>query len=227
MLSGLASITPSKPAHASFPLPGIRPCLLDPQGQVISGKGVEGLLCVNHPWPGMARTLWGDHQRFIETYFSPFPGYYFTGDNAERDEDGYYRILGRVDDVINVSGHRLGTAEIENAINQHPVVNESAVVGCPHPIKGQDILAFVIAESDKITEALKENLIQGVSKAIGPIAKPGKLVFVKALPKTRSGKIMRRILRKIGEGETDSFGDTSTLLEPQVVQEVLDAYNHA
>lgn len=222
LMSPLAGITPTKPAYATLPLPGIQPVIVDQDGNELKGNSVEGNLCIKYPWPSMIRTLYGDHDRFKETYFSQYPGMYFTGDGVKRDEDGYYRILGRVDDVINVSGHRMGTAEVENAINEHPKVIESAVVGYPHEIKGQGIYAFVIADIEGGTEENLENEIRAtVNKIIGPIAKPDKVQIVPGLPKTRSGKIMRRILRKIGEGVTDDFGDTSTLLDPGVVEEIV------
>ena len=224
LLSPLAGITPTKPAYATLPLPGIQPVIVDNEGKELKGNSVEGNLCIKFPWPSMLRTTYGDHQRCFDTYFSQYPGMYFTGDGVKRDEDGYYRILGRVDDVINVSGHRMGTAEVENAINEHPRVVESAVVGYPHEIKGQGIYAFVIADTEGRTE---ENLIEEirgtVNNIIGPIAKPDKVQIVPGLPKTRSGKIMRRILRKIGEGVTEDFGDTSTLLDPDVVQQIIAA----
>ena len=225
MISPLAGVIPTKPAYATLPLPGIRPVIVDNDGKKIYGKNVEGNLCMEFPWPGMARTLWGDHKRYKEAYFSTFPGLYFTGDGVKRDEDGYYRILGRIDDVINVSGHRLGTAEIENALNEHPLVAESAVVGMPHPIKGQGIYAYVVAPDipDDLNDDLKNSLIKAVAKLISPIAKPDQIQFVSGLPKTRSGKIMRRILRKIVEGSTD-FGDTSTLTNPEIVDELIDGY---
>ena len=225
MISPLAGITPTKPAYATLPLPGIRPVVVDNDGKKLYGKNVQGNLCVEFPWPGMARTVWGDPQRYKETYFSRFPGLYFTGDGVKRDEDGYYRILGRIDDVINVSGHRLGTAEIENALNEHPLVAESAVVGFPHPIKGQGIYAFVVAPGklDGLDDELRTSLKKGVAKLISPIAKPDKIQFVSGLPKTRSGKIMRRILRKIVQG-SDDFGDISTLTNPDVVKELQEGY---
>jgi len=225
MISPLAGVIPTKPAYATLPLPGIRPVIVDNDGKKIYGKNVEGNLCMEFPWPGMARTLWGNHKRYKEAYFSTFPGLYFTGDGVKRDEDGYYRILGRIDDVINVSGHRLGTAEIENALNEHPLVAESAVVGMPHPIKGQGIYAYVVAPDipDDLNDDLKNSLIKAVAKLISPIAKPDQIQFVSGLPKTRSGKIMRRILRKIVEGSTD-FGDTSTLTNPEIVDELIDGY---
>ncbi|MEN7546840.1 acetate--CoA ligase [Rapidithrix thailandica] len=224
MISPMAGITPTKPTYATLPLPGIQPVLLDSEGKEIEGKGVEGNLCIKFPWPSMIRTTYGDHERCKQTYFSTYKGYYFTGDGCKRDEDGYYRILGRVDDVINVSGHRLGTAEIENAINLHSAVVESAVVGYPHEIKGQGIYAYVICDGDMVEasdlEDIKKEVIATVNKAIGPIAKPDKVQIVRGLPKTRSGKIMRRILRKIAEGDTNNLGDTSTLLDPSIVESI-------
>jgi acetyl-CoA synthetase len=223
MISPIAGVIPTKPTFATLPLPGIQPAILDNEGNILCHKSVEGNLCIKFPWPGMARTLWGDHERYKQSYFSRFEGYYFTGDGVKRDEDGYYRILGRIDDVINVSGHRLGTAEIENAINEHPLISESAVVGFPHEIKGQGIYAYVVCTDmpDAGEEELKKSLLKSVSKLISPIAKPDRILFVEALPKTRSGKIMRRILRKIAEGEYTSFGDTSTLTDPSVVEEII------
>ena len=225
MISPLAGVIPTKPAYATLPLPGIRPVIVDNDGKKIYGKNVEGNLCMEFPWPGMARTLWGNHKRYKEAYFSTFPGLYFTGDGVKRDEYGYYRILGRIDDVINVSGHRLGTAEIENALNEHPLVAESAVVGMPHAIKGQGIYAYVVApdKPDQLDDELRNSLVKAVAKLISPIAKPDQIQFVSGLPKTRSGKIMRRILRKIVEGSTD-FGDTSTLTNPEIVDELIDGY---
>ncbi|RLD19749.1 MAG: acetate--CoA ligase, partial [Bacteroidetes bacterium] len=222
MMSPLAGIIPTKPAYATLPLPGVQPIIVDQEGNELKGNSVEGNLCIKFPWPSMIRTLYGDHERCKETYFSQYPGMYFTGDGVKRDEDGYYRILGRVDDVINVSGHRMGTAEVENAINEHPRVIESAVVGYPHEIKGQGIYAFVIADMQGRTEeSLEDEIRATVNNIIGPIAKPDKIQVVPGLPKTRSGKIMRRILRKIGEGVTDDFGDTSTLLDPDVVEQII------
>jgi acetyl-CoA synthetase len=223
MISPLAGITPTKPAYATLPLPGIQPILVDGEGRELKGNGVEGNLCIKFPWPSMLRTTYGDHERCRQTYFSTYKGLYFTGDGVKRDEDGYYRILGRVDDVINVSGHRLGTAEVENAINEHPLVNESAVVGYPHDIKGQGIYAYVVLEKDGLShdkDAMKSSIISTVNKIIGPIAKPDKILIVSGLPKTRSGKIMRRILRKIAEGDGGNLGDITTLLNPEVVDEI-------
>ncbi|GAB4419693.1 MAG: acetate--CoA ligase [Bacteroidia bacterium] len=221
LISPLAGITPLKPCYATLPLPGVQPVLIDSEGKELVGNDVEGLLCMKFPWPSMIRTTYGDHERARSTYFAMYDNLYFTGDGARRDEDGMYRIIGRVDDVINVSGHRMGTAEVENAINQHPNVVESAVVGFPHPIKGQGIYAYVIClDYPDNEETLRQEILQVVTKEIGPIAKPDKIQIVSGLPKTRSGKIMRRILRKVAEGATDSLGDTSTLLDPAVVDEI-------
>lgn len=222
MISPVPGVTPTKPSYATLPLPGIQPIIVDGDGKELRGKSVQGNLCIKFPWPGMLRTTYGDHERCRQTYFGTYPGLYFTGDGVKRDEDGYYRILGRVDDVINVSGHRMGTAEVENAINEHPLVVESAVVGFPHEIKGQGIYAFVIADmSGRTEENLKNEIRETVSKIIGPIAKPDKIQIVPGLPKTRSGKIMRRILRKTAEGDTSNLGDTSTLLNPEVVEQII------
>jgi len=224
MITPLAGITPTKPSLATLPLPGVQPILVDPEGNELKGNSVEGILCIKHPWPGMLRTLYGAHERCFETYFSAFKGLYLTGDGAKRDEEGYYRIIGRIDDVINVSGHRIGTAEVEDAINQHPKVNESAVVGFPHEIKGSGIYAYVICDelSDAELATIEGEIRATVTKYIGPIAKPDQIQIVAGLPKTRSGKIMRRILRKIGEGDATNLGDTSTLLDPGVVEEIID-----
>ena len=221
LISPLAGITPTKPAYAALPLPGVQPIIVDNEGRELTGNSVEGNLCVKFPWPSMLRTTYGDHERCRQTYFSSFKGYYFTGDGVKRDEDGYYRILGRVDDVINVSGHRMGTAEVENAINEHPLVVESAVVGYPHEIKGQGIYAYVICDMEARSEgSLQAEIKQTVTKIIGPISRPDKIQIVPGLPKTRSGKIMRRILRKIAAGDTGNLGDTSTLLNPAVVEAI-------
>jgi acetyl-CoA synthetase len=220
LISPIAGITPTKPSFATLPLPGIRPALMDEQGKEIQGTG-EGRLALKFPWPSIARTIYGNHQRFRETYFSTFPGMYFTGDGCRRDGDGYYRITGRVDDIIIVSGHNLGTAEIESAIDEHPAVCESAVVGYPHDIKGQGVYAFVICyEKPPEDERMRNEIRDTVSKIIGPLAKPDRIQFVKGLPKTRSGKIMRRILRKVAEGDTTNLGDITTLLDPMVVEEI-------
>ena len=221
MISNLAGITPAKPAHATLPLPGVQPVLVDEKGEELQGNGVSGNLCIKFPWPSIIRTTYGDHERCRQAYFSTYKGLYFTGDGALRDDAGNYRITGRVDDVLNVSGHRIGTAEVENAINMHTGVVESAVVGYPHEVKGQGIYAYVIFSGNKTDEgAIRKDISQTVARVIGPIAKPDKIQLVNGLPKTRSGKIMRRILRKIAEGETQNLGDTTTLLDPAVVEEI-------
>jgi acetyl-CoA synthetase len=221
MISPLAGITKTKPAFATLPLPGVQPAIMDEAGKELTGNNVEGRLTIKFPWPSMARTIYGDHQRFKDTYFSTFPGKYFTGDGCKRDEDGYYRITGRVDDIIIVSGHNMGTAEIESAIDEHSSVCESAVVGFPHDIKGQGVYAFVVTYHPVHEPVhLRNEIKEVVSKIIGPIAKPDKIQFVSGLPKTRSGKIMRRILRKVAEGDTTNLGDTTTLLDPAVVDEI-------
>lgn len=221
MISPLAGITPTKPGFATLPLPGVFPELMDENGEEIKGNNVEGNLCIKYPWPSIARTIWGDHERYKQTYLSTYKGYYFTGDGCRRDEDGYYRITGRVDDVLNVSGHRLGTAEIENALDEHPKVVETAVVGFPHEIKGQGVFAFMICDEEvNDPEAFKKELLELVVKIIGPIAKPDKIQICSGLPKTRSGKIMRRILRKVAAKDLDNLGDTSTLLDPSVVEDI-------
>ncbi len=221
MITPLPGITDAKPCFASYPLPGIQPCLLDAAGNELHGNDVEGLLCIKFPWPSLLRTTYGDHERCRTNYFAAFKNMYFTGDGAKRDEDGRYRIIGRVDDVINVSGHRIGTAEVEDAIDQHSGVVESAVVGYPHDIKGQGIYAYVKPHHEVVDEDhFRKEILAVVTKHIGPIAKPDMIQFVTQLPKTRSGKIMRRILRKIAEGQTDQLGDTSTLLNPECVEEL-------
>jgi acetyl-CoA synthetase len=225
MISNMAGVTPGIPSWASLPMPGIQPILVDETGKEIIVKDelghYKGNLCVKAPWPGILRTTYGDHERCRQNYFSTYPGLYFTGDGALKDEQGNFRITGRVDDVLNVSGHRLGTAEVENAINMHAGVVESAVVGYPHDIKGQGIYAYVIMEQlHDDPQLTRKDILQTVTRQIGPIAKPDKIQFVKGLPKTRSGKIMRRILRKIAEGETKNLGDTSTLLDPAIVDEI-------
>ncbi len=221
MISNLAGVTPSKPTFATLPLPGIQPCLIDEKGSEIEGNSVEGRLCMKFPWPSIARTIYGDHQRFKETYFSTFPNKYFTGDGCLRDENGMYRITGRVDDVLIVSGHNLGTAEIESAMDEHENVCETAIVGYPHPIKGNGVYAYVICHNKPENEdALRIEINDLVTKEVGPIAKADKIQFVSGLPKTRSGKIMRRILRKIASGDSENLGDTSTLLDPNVVEEI-------
>ncbi len=223
MISPLPFVTPTKPTYATLPLPGIQPVLMDDKRNEITGNQVDGNLCIRFPWPGIARSIWGDHQRYIETYFSSFPGKYFTGDGALRDEVGYYRITGRVDDIIIVSGHNLGTAPIEDSINEHPAVAESAIVGYPHDIKGNALYGFVILKEtgeSRDRNNLSREINQLISDQIGPIAKLDKIQFVSGLPKTRSGKIMRRILRKIAEGDFSNFGDITTLLNPEVVEEI-------
>ena len=222
MISPLAGITKLKPSYATLPLPGIQPCLVDSDGNEIEGNDVQGNLCIKFPWPSMIRTTYGDHERCKQVYFSTYPGKYFTGDGCRRDEDGYYRITGRVDDVINVSGHRFGTAEIEAAIDEHENVVETAVVGYPHDIKGQGIYAYAICHKyPSDMEAFVVEVNKTVVEIIGPIAKPDKIQIVMGLPKTRSGKIMRRILRKVAEGEVTNLGDTSTLLDPSVVADII------
>lgn len=221
MISNMAGVTPAKPSYATLPLPGIQPILVDENGNEITGNDVSGNLCIKHPWPSVIRTTYGDHERCRTNYFATYPNLYFTGDGCYRDENGNYRITGRVDDVLNVSGHRIGTAEVENAINMHAGVVESAVVGYPHDIKGQGIYAYIVYSNTHGDENLtRQDIMQTVTRIIGAIAKPDKIQFVTGLPKTRSGKIMRRILRKIAEGETDNLGDTSTLLDPGVVDEI-------
>ncbi len=221
LISNLAGVTPAKPAYATLPLPGIQPILVDENGTEIKGNPASGNLCIKAPWPSIIRTTYGDHSRCKQNYFSTYENLYFTGDGALRDENGNYRITGRVDDVLNVSGHRIGTAEVENAINMHSGVVESAVVGFPHDIKGQGIYAYVIVQGHQRDEdGTRKDILQTVSRIIGPIAKPDKIQFVSGLPKTRSGKIMRRILRKVAEGEKQNFGDTTTLLDPNVVEEI-------
>ena len=223
MISPIAFVTPTKPSHATLPLPGIQPALMDELGNEIKGKQVSGNLCIKFPWPGMARTIYGDHDRYKSTYFSTYPGKYFSGDGALRDEVGYYRITGRVDDIIIVSGHNLGTAPIEDIINSHPAVAESAIVGFPHDIKGNALYGFVILKEEVKelnSNETKDQINHLIADNIGPIAKLDKIQFVSGLPKTRSGKIMRRILRKIAENEVNNLGDTSTLLNPEVVEHI-------
>ena len=228
LISNMAGITPAKPAWATLPMPGVQPVLVDENGKEASPNPSEGgalitsgNLCIKAPWPSVIRTTWGDHERCRTNYFATYPGLYFTGDGALKDADGNYRITGRVDDVLNVSGHRIGTAEVENAINMHTGVVESAVVGYPHDIKGQGIYAYIITSDTHIEKnVLRQDIEQTVARIIGAIAKPDKIQFVSGLPKTRSGKIMRRILRKIAEGETQNLGDTTTLLDPGVVEEI-------
>ena len=221
MISNLAGVTPAKPTFATLPLPGIQPCLVDEKGKEMQGNNVEGRLCIKFPWPSMARTIYGDHKRFKDTYFAAFENKYFTGDGCLRDENGMYRITGRVDDVLIVSGHNLGTAEIESAMDEHENVCETAIVGYPHPIKGNGVYAYVICHNQpEDEERLRKEINDLVTKNVGPIAKADKIQFVSGLPKTRSGKIMRRILRKIAAGESDNLGDISTLLDPSVVDEI-------
>jgi acetyl-CoA synthetase len=225
LITNLAGVTPAKPSWATLPMPGVQPVLVDDRGVEVTEKNEEGLykgnLCIKAPWPGILRTTYGDHERCRTNYFATYENLYFTGDGAMKDDEGFYRITGRVDDVLNVSGHRIGTAEVENAINMHASVVESAVVGFPHDVKGQGIYAYVIVSSFHGDEDnTRKDIMQTVSRIIGPIAKPDRIQFVSGLPKTRSGKIMRRILRKIAEGEVDKLGDTSTLLDPAVVDEI-------
>jgi acetyl-CoA synthetase len=221
LIAPLPGATDLKPGSATKPLPGVEPVLVDAEGKILHGA-VSGNLCIARSWPGQMRTVWGDHQRFFHTYFTTYPGKYFTGDGCRRDEDGYYWITGRVDDVINVSGHRMGTAEVESALVLHPKVAEAAVVGFPHDIKGQGIYAYVtLNANDAPSEELRKELGQWVRKEIGPIATPDAIQFAPGLPKTRSGKIMRRILRKIAEGDVSSLGDTSTLADPAVVDDLV------
>ena len=225
MISPIPFATPTKPTFATLPFPGIQPALMDEQGKELKGNQVDGRLCIKFPWPSMARTIWGNHERYRETYFSAFENKYFTGDGAMRDEVGYYRITGRVDDVIIVSGHNLGTAPIEDAINEHPAVAESAIVGFPHEVKGNALYGFVILKESgesRNHDNLRKEINQQIADKIGPIAKPDKIQFVEGLPKTRSGKIMRRILRKIASNDTSDLGDTSTLLNPEVVEEIIE-----
>ncbi|MDX1544056.1 MAG: acetate--CoA ligase, partial [Christiangramia sp.] len=225
MISPIPFVTPTKPTFATLPFPGIQPVLMDENGDEIKGNQVDGRLCIKFPWPSMARTIWGDHDRYRDTYFSTFENMYFTGDGALRDEVGYYRITGRVDDVIIVSGHNLGTAPIEDAINEHPAVAESAVVGFPHEVKGNALYGFVILKESgesRNQDNLRKEINQQIADKIGPIAKPDKIQFVGGLPKTRSGKIMRRILRKIASNDTSDLGDTSTLLNPEVVEAIIE-----
>ena len=226
LISPLAHITPLKPSYATLPLPGIQPIIVDEKGNELKGNNVEGNLCIKFPWPSIIRTTYGNHERCRQTYFSTYSNLYFTGDGCRRDADGYYRITGRVDDVINVSGHRIGTAEVEDAINQHPDIVESAMVGYPHPIKGQGIYAYVVpVKPIDDVKKLHREINELITKIIGPIAKADVIQVVSGLPKTRSGKIMRRILRKIAEGETSNLGDTTTLLDPSIVEEIKQGKN--
>lgn len=225
MITPIPYVTPTKPTYATLPFIGIQPALMDETGEELKGNQVEGRLCIKFPWPSMARTIWGNHQRYKDTYFSAFEGMYFTGDGALRDEVGYYRITGRVDDVIIVSGHNLGTAPIEDAINEHPAVSESAIVGFPHDVKGNALYGYVILKDtgeSRDPDNLRKEINQIITEHIGPIAKLDKIQFTQGLPKTRSGKIMRRILRKIAEKDTSNLGDISTLLNPEVVQDIID-----
>ena len=225
LISPLPNITPTIPTYASLPLPGIQPCLMDEKGKEITENQIDGRLCIKYPWPSIARTIWGNHQRYKETYFSAYKNKYFTGDGALRNTIGYYRITGRVDDVIIVSGHNLGTAPIEDVINEHPAVAESAIVGFPHDVKGNALYGYVILKEtgeENSFDKLRKEINQMITEHIGPIAKLNKIQFTPGLPKTRSGKIMRRILRKIAANETDNLGDTSTLLNPEIVQEIID-----
>ena len=225
LISPLPNITPTIPTYASLPLPGIQPCLMDEKGKEITENQIDGRLCIKYPWPSIARTIWGNHQRYKETYFSAYKNKYFTGDGALRNTIGYYRITGRVDDVIIVSGHNLGTAPIEDVINEHPAVAESAIVGFPHDVKGNALYGYVILKEtgeENSFDKLRKEINQIITEHIGPIAKLNKIQFTTGLPKTRSGKIMRRILRKIAAKETDNLGDTSTLLNPEIVQEIID-----
>ena len=225
LISPLPNITPTIPTYASLPLPGIQPCLMDEKGKEIIENQIDGRLCIKYPWPSIARTIWGNHQRYKETYFSAYKDKYFTGDGALRNTIGYYRITGRVDDVIIVSGHNLGTAPIEDVINEHPAVAESAIVGFPHDVKGNALYGYVILKEtgeENSFDKLRKEINQMITEHIGPIAKLNKIQFTTGLPKTRSGKIMRRILRKIAAKETDNLGDTSTLLNPEIVQEIID-----
>ncbi len=227
LITPLPGATPCKPGSATLPFFGVKPVLVDDEGNVLEGNGVSGNLCLATPWPGQSRTIWGDHERFKQTYFSAFPGLYFTGDGCRRDEDGYYWITGRVDDVLNVSGHRLGTAEIESALVAHESIAEAAVVGYPHDIKGTGIFAYVQVNSSSEGSSeieLTDELKKKVRAAIGPIATPDRLQFVSGLPKTRSGKIMRRILRKIAASEYADLGDVTTLADPSVVESLIEGH---
>ena len=225
LITPLPGATPCKPGSATFPFFGVEPLLVDDEGNEVEGNGVRGNLCIKRSWPGQARTIYGDHARFKDTYFSRFPGLYFTGDGCRRDEDGYYWITGRVDDVLNVSGHRLGTAEVESALVEHDAVAEAAVVGMPHDIKGTGIYAYCYLTPDaKAGDELVGELKEKVREIIGPIATPDKIQFVPGLPKTRSGKIMRRILRKVAAGEYDELGDVTTLADPTVVEKIVEGH---
>ena len=226
MISSIAGITPTIPCFATLPMPGVEPMLVDNDGNEITESPAEGNLCIRRPWPGVARTIYGDHPRYKETYFTTYKGYYFTGDGAKRDENGNYRITGRVDDVVNISGHRIGTAEVEDAINEHKDIVESAVIGVPHPIKGKSLLAFMIPYDREVDINTVQNEVNElIVKMIGPIAKLDKAILVPGLPKTRSGKIMRRVLRKIATYDLQNLGDTSTLLNPEIVDKIIEIYN--
>ncbi len=225
LITPIPYVTPTKPTYATLPFPGIQPVIMHEDGSEITENQVDGRLCIKFPWPAIARTIWGDHQRFKDIYFTTYPGKYFTGDGAVRDEVGYYRITGRVDDVIIVSGHNLGTAPIEDAINEHPAIAESAIVGFPHDIKGNALYGFIMLKEfgeTRIKDNLRNEINQQISEKIGPIAKLDKIQFVRGLPKTRSGKIMRRILRKIATNDTENMGDTSTLLNPEVIAQIME-----
>ena len=224
MISSLAGVTDSIPCYATLPQPAIKPVLVDTDGREIQGNPAEGNLCIQYPWPGMARTIYGDHERYRQTYFSTYPGRYFTGDGAKRDADGNYRITGRVDDVVNISGHRIGTAEVEDAIDEHESIVESAVIGVPHEIKGEALMGFMIPTNKEAnSKEILKKVNELITEEIGPIAKLDRAVIVPELPKTRSGKIMRRVLRKIASNELDSLGDTSTLLNPEIVDVIIEA----
>jgi acetyl-CoA synthetase len=228
MITGLAGATPMKPGSGALPFFGVQPCVVDENGNELEGNGVTGRLCMKASWPGMMRTVYGDHDRFVQTYLLIYPGKYFTGDGCHRDRDGYYWITGRVDDVLNVAGHRLGTAEIEGALVGHPAVAEAAVVGFPHDVKGTGIYAYVLLKAGYVgSPELAKDLREAVRKEISPIATPDRIQFVEGLPKTRSGKIMRRILRKIAEGEPENVGDVTTLADPAVVQEIIEGAEQA
>jgi len=229
MITNLPGCQPMKPGSASLPMFGVRPVIVDPQsGAPIEGNSIEGVLCVGQPWPGIARTIWGDHERYLATYLKPYPGKYFTGDGCRRDQDGYLWITGRVDDVLNVSGHRLGTAEIESALVAHEACVEAAVIGIPHEIKGQGVFAYcILKDGVEETPELIPSLKQAVRAAIGGLATPDHIVCTPGLPKTRSGKIMRRVLRKIACRESDSLGDTSTLADPAIVPLLIEKVEKA
>jgi len=225
MISPIPYVTPTIPTFATLPMPGVQPTLMDENGKEIKGNNVDGRLCIKFPWPSIARTIWGNHERYKETYFSAYKDMYFTGDGARRDATGYYRITGRVDDVIIVSGHNLGTAPIEDSINEHPAVAESAIVGYPHEIKGNALYGFIILKETgetRVQDNVRKEINQILTEHIGPIAKLDKIQFTEGLPKTRSGKIMRRILRKVASNQTDNLGDISTLQDPDVVDSIIE-----